>query len=226
MKQKINIAIDGYSSCGKSTIAKQSATSLNYIFIDSGAMYRAVTYYFLQHDVELENPKAVDETLQQITLDFKADGNENQVLYLNNQALNQELRDMSVSRVVSKVASLSPVRRFLVQQQQEISTQKGVVMDGRDIGTVVMPNAELKIFVTADKETRIERRYNELIVQGNSITREEVKQNLEHRDYVDTHRKDSPLVKANDALLLDNTHLTMEEQLNWVLEKAQKLINL
>ncbi len=224
MNRKINIAIDGYSSCGKSTIARQLAKDLNYIFIDTGAMYRAITLYFIDNDIDCDNSEAVAEALNNISLDFKlVDGD--QFVTLNDQWVEDKIRSLEVSNRVSEVAALSPVRRFLVKQQQQIARPKGIVMDGRDIGTVVMPDAELKLFVIADKEVRIQRRYDELCAKGLYVSREEVRRNLEYRDHVDTHRQDSPLTKAEDALILDNTHLSPAEQRDWVLKEVEKRLN-
>lgn len=223
MNQKINVAIDGYSSCGKSTIARQLAKRLNYIYLDSGAMYRAVTLYFLKNDVDFNDSESVLNALDNIRLDVDYNNGEN-LIYLNGELLGNEIRTMDVSNMVSAVAEKSAVRKFLVKQQQLVSEKRGVVMDGRDIGTVVMPDAELKLFVTADKEVRVTRRYEELRNKGIEITREEVRRNLEQRDFTDTHRQDSPLVKAPDALILDNTHLTIEQQLEWVLGKVNEII--
>lgn len=209
--QKINIAIDGYSSCGKSTLTKQLAKHFNYKFIDTGAMYRAVTLYFLNHNISINNKEQVDQALNNIQLNFKQQG-EQSFITLNGQLVEEEIRSMRVSGQVSEVAEVSAVRKFLVKQQREIAIDKGVVMDGRDIGTVVLPNAELKLFVTADKVIRVQRRLFELRAKGQNITEEEVRKNLEHRDYIDSHRKDSPLTKADDAILIDNSNLGIDEQ--------------
>lgn len=209
--QKINIAIDGYSSCGKSTLTKQLAKHFNYKFIDTGAMYRAVTLYFLNHNISINNKEQVDQALNNIQLNFKQQG-EQSFITLNGQLVEEEIRSMRVSGQVSEVAEVSAVRKFLVKQQREIAIDKGVVMDGRDIGTVVLPNAELKLFVTADKAIRVQRRLFELRAKGQNITEEEVRKNLEHRDYIDSHRKDSPLTKADDAILIDNSNLGIDEQ--------------
>jgi len=223
---KIVIAIDGYSSCGKSTMAKQLAKELNYVFIDSGAMYRAITLYFLQHAIDVKNNEAVDKALQAIQLRFAYNDAEGKSdMLLNGENVEAAIRGMEVSNKVSDVAALEAVRTFAVAQQQEMGIAKGIVMDGRDIGTTVFPNAELKIFVTADVDTRVQRRLKELRDKGNTdISFEEVKQNLISRDHIDSTRAVSPLRKADDALLLDNTHLTREEQLNivlnWVKERS------
>jgi len=219
VKQKINIAIDGYSSCGKSTITKRIAEKLDYIYIDTGAMYRAVTLYMINHNVDLHDLASVKKALDQITINFAKQDNK-LLVQLNGAFVEDEIRTLKVSSSVSEVAAISMVRKFLVTQQQQIASQKGVVMDGRDIGTVVMPDAEVKFFITADKLVRVQRRYDELIANGKTVTKQEVQHNLEHRDYIDSHRKDSPLSKAKDAILFDNTNLTREEQF----EKAMELI--
>ncbi|MBA4197782.1 MAG: (d)CMP kinase [Chitinophaga sp.] len=216
---KIVIAIDGYSSCGKSTMAKQLAKELNYVFIDSGAMYRAITLYFLRNNINLNDSAVVENALQHIQLQFAyniAEGKSD--MLLNNENVEAAIRSMDVSNNVSAVAALEAVRTFAVAQQQQMGKAKGIVMDGRDIGTTVFPDAELKIFVTADVDTRVQRRLKELHDKGNTdISFEEVKQNLLSRDYIDSTRAISPLRKADDAVLLDNTNLTREEQLNIVL---------
>lgn len=224
--KKIVIAIDGYSSCGKSTMAKQLATALNYVFIDSGAMYRAITLYFLNNNIDIKNDTAVSNALNNIHLKFvynEAEGKSD--ILLNNENVETAIREMKVSEYVSTVAAIEAVRIFAVAQQQQMGIAKGIVMDGRDIGTTVFPNAELKIFVTADVDTRVQRRLTELHNKGNmNISFAEVKQNLISRDHIDSTRTISPLRQAADALLLDNTHLTREEQLtiilNWVKERS------
>lgn len=223
MNQKINIAIDGYSSCGKSTLTKQLAKALNYQYIDTGAMYRAVALYFINNEIDFENQEQIENALTQIEISFALNSTQ-QATLLNGKDVEQEIRTMRVSNLVSEVAALPAVRHFLVKQQQQMATSKGFIMDGRDIGTVVLPNAELKLFMTADQDVRVERRYNELLQKGKEITREEVKKNLQHRDYVDTHRKESPLVKAEDAVLLDNSNMTREQQFDFVLNKVEKRI--
>lgn len=222
--KKIIIAIDGYSSCGKSTIAKQLAKELNYVFVDSGAMYRAITLYFLRNNVDSNQEEAVTNALQQIHLHFKFNDKLGKSdMYLNNENVETEIRNMLVSNNVSKVSANQQVRAFAVAQQQQMGIHKGIVMDGRDIGTTVFPDAELKIFVTADVNVRAERRLKELLPVNPNITIEEVKKNLEERDLIDSTREFSPLRKAADAIVLDNSHLTREEQLalclQWVKEK-------
>jgi cytidylate kinase len=197
-ENKIIITIDGHSSCGKSTLAKQLAKELGYIYIDSGAMYRAVTLYFLRNHVDWTNQKATKEALK---------------TYLNGENVEYVIRDLVVAEKVSEVAAIPQVREFAVKQQQEMGKKKGIVMDGRDIGTVVFPGAELKIFMTADIAVRVERRFKELYEKNPNITLEEVKNNLEMRDYIDSNREVSPLRKAPDARVLDNTNITMDEQL-------------
>jgi cytidylate kinase len=224
MHQKIIIAIDGYSSCGKSTLAKQLAKELHYIYADSGAMYRTVTLYFLRNSIKLSDKKQIKEALNNIHLAFVFDidaGKSN--MYLNDENVELHIRDMLISEKVSEVAAIKEVREFAVEQQRITGKNKGVVMDGRDIGTTVFPEAELKIFMIADIAVRVERRFKELFAVNPEITIEEVKQNLEMRDYIDSNRKLSPLRKAENAIVLDNTNLTMAEQLKlalqWVHEK-------
>ena len=221
--QPIIITIDGYSSCGKSTLAKALAKDLSYIFIDSGAMYRAITLYFLQEQIDLINKDEINEALHHIHLSFQRDAatGEN-VIFLNGENVSAAIRGMNISNNVSEVAAIKEVRAFAVAQQQTMGLGKGLVMDGRDIGTTVFPNAELKIFMTADVETRTQRRFQELIIQNPAITIEEVKTNLEKRDYIDSHREISPLRKADDAIVLDNTNLAMEEQLAMALGWARE----
>jgi len=223
--KKIIITIDGYSSCGKSTLAKQLAKELNYVFVDSGAMYRAVTLYFLRNHIDWNNELEVLEALQNITLDFEYnDATGTSDMILNDENVELLIREMLVSENVSEVAAVGAVRTFAVAQQQQMGAKKGIVMDGRDIGTTVFPNAELKIFVTADPAVRVERRYKELFAKNPHITIEEIKDNLEMRDYIDSNREVSPLRKANDAIVLDNTKLTREEQLQLVLKWVHQTI--
>lgn len=222
--QKINIAIDGYSACGKSTLAKQLAKKLNYIYVDTGAMYRAVALYCLENGIDSKNEVEVHNALSTISIRFLINKNAGNETFLNGKNVEEEIRTLEVSNIVSPVSAISSVRRFLVQQQKIMAKQKGVVMDGRDIGTVVLPDAGLKVFVTADIETRIQRRLDEFKNKNVTVSFEEVKKNLEARDYQDTHRSDSPLRQAVDAKLLDNTHLTREEQLQIVYEWAEEKI--
>jgi cytidylate kinase len=220
---KITVAIDGYSSCGKSTLAKQLAAALKYSYVDTGAMYRAVTLYFIRNQVDLFHPEQITNALQNITIEFKVNVNLNtQETYLNGENIENEIRvNPRVASAVSDVSAISEVRRFLVKQQQEMGKQKGIVMDGRDIGTVVFPFAELKLFVTADPQVRAQRRLDELVEKGQQTTFDEVLANLEKRDHIDSNRSDSPLKQADDAVVLDNSNLTREEQFEWVL----KLVN-
>src|SRR5690242_995133 len=226
MRQKIIIAIDGYSSCGKSTLAKQLAAALHYVHVDSGAMYRAITLYFLRNGINLKKEKEINEALKNIHLSFlfdKDSGKSN--IYLNDENIEVQIRDMLISEKVSEVATIKEVRTFAVEQQQKIGKEKSIVMDGRDIGTTVFPDAELKIFMTADIAVRVERRFKELYASNKNITIEEVRDNLEMRDYIDSHRDISPLRKADDAYILDNSNLTMAQQLKIALAWAHEKIN-
>jgi cytidylate kinase len=221
--KKITIAIDGYSSCGKSTMAKQLAAQLGYVFIDSGAMYRAITLYFLQENIALQDSALVDQALQNVRLSFVWNQEKLQSeICLNGFNVASEIREMSVASKVSEVAALPAVRHFAVAQQQKMGLEKGIVMDGRDIGTVVFPDAELKIFVTASIEVRSQRRYDELKQSNPHITLDEVKDNLQARDFIDSTRKESPLHQADDAILLDNSHISRDEQLALVLAWARE----
>lgn len=228
MTKKIIIAIDGFSSTGKSTLAKQLANHLGYIYVDTGAMYRAVAYFAMQHGYISKNFFDKDlliQALNSIKLQFKY--NQNLAfaeMFLNDENVEQQIRTIEVSSFVSRVAEISEVRAMLVQQQQEMGTESGIVMDGRDIGTVVFPEAELKIFMTASASTRAQRRYEELVSKNPDITFDEVLQNVEERDYIDTHRDDSPLVKADDAVEIDNSYLTISEQFEIVLELVSEII--
>lgn len=224
--EKIIITIDGWSSCGKSTLARQLAKELNYVYIDSGAMYRAITLYFIRHHVDWTIPVAVDEALKHIRLESVANHKSGQTeMWLNGENVEYVIRDLVVAEKVSEVASVRAVRSFAVARQQEMGRNKGIVMDGRDIGTVVFPDAELKIFMTADEAVRVQRRFKELYEKNPNITLTEVKQNLSHRDYIDSHREISPLRQAEDAIVLDNSHLTMKQQLaiaeKWVKERMK-----
>ncbi len=219
--KKLTIAIDGFSSCGKSTLAKELASRLHYIFIDSGAMYRAVTLYCLRHNWILGDQVQLTEiinALPSITIEFKMDDQGNKAIYLNGENCENEIRQGFVASAVSRVAEIKEVREKLVHEQQKMGEKGGIVMDGRDIGTVVFPHADLKLFVTASIEVRTQRRYLELTQKGIEITLEEGKDNLVERDFIDSNRKESPLVQAEDAVLLDNSTMTREEQLQWVLE--------
>jgi len=214
--KKITIAIDGYSSCGKSTIAKDLANKLDYIYIDTGAMYRAVTFYLLKNNIITKDGKEVykmEEFLDEISITFQCDPKTKKCeIFLNGENVEADIRNMLIANNVSFVASSKEVREKLVSIQRELGRSKGVVMDGRDIGTVVFPDAELKLFVTSDTEIRAKRRYNELRGKGEKVSLEDVKANLEKRDYIDSHRKESPLTQAEDAVIIDTSHLTREEQ--------------
>jgi len=223
--KKIIIAVDGQSSCGKSTIARQLAKELNYIYVDSGAMYRAITLYFLRNNIDIDNEAEVGNTLKEIELDFRLNEQNGIVeMYLNDENVEYPIREMLVAEKVSEVAALAAVRRFAVDQQQKMGARKGVIMDGRDIGTVVFPQAELKLFITADNAVRVERRFKELYAKNPNITIEEVSHNLEMRDYIDSHREISPLRKAPDAIEIDTTGLSREEQLQKVLKLVQEVL--
>ena len=224
--QKIIIAIDGYSSCGKSTLAKAMANNLQYVFIYTGAMYRAVALFFLRAGVDFDNTTDIASALNKITLQFKYNPTTLQSdMYLNEENVEQEIREMRVSQKVSEVAAIALVRDFAVAQQQAMGETKGIVMDGRDIGTVVFPKAELKIFVTASPDIRVQRRFLELSAKSPEITVEEISENLQHRDLIDTTREHSPLKQADDALVLDNSNMSREEQLTIALQWAQARIS-
>jgi CMP/dCMP kinase len=217
--KNITIAIDGWSSCGKSTLAKQLAKELGYIYIDSGAMYRAITLYFLRNHIDWTNEEEVKKALNDIELEFKPNSQTGvSEIYLNGENIEYVIRDLVVAEKVSDVAAIASVRGFAVERQQQMGAQKGIVMDGRDIGTTVFPQAELKIFMTADNAVRVERRFKELFEKNPNITIEEVKANLEMRDYIDSHREVSPLQKAADAIVIDNTDITPEQQLQLALK--------
>jgi cytidylate kinase len=219
--KKIIITIDGWSSCGKSTLAKQLAKKLGYIYVDSGAMYRAITLYFLRNHIDWTERKEVVAALKNISLEFIFNPkSEQSEIYLNEENVEYVIRDLVIAEKVSEVAAIKEVREFAVAQQQQLGKKKGIVMDGRDIGTVVFPRAELKLFMTADNSVRVERRFKELFEKNPNVTIEEVKNNLEMRDYIDSHREVSPLRKADDAVVLDNTNLTPEEQF----KKAMKIV--
>lgn len=215
MQKKIIITIDGWSSCGKSTLAKQLARSLGYVYIDSGAMYRAITLYFLRNHTDWTDETEVAEALKNINLSFEYNEHSNQSeIHLNDENVEYVIRDMVVAEKVSDVAAIKAVREFAVHQQQMMGKKKGIVMDGRDIGTTVFPNAALKIFMTADIAIRVERRFREMYEKNPNVSLEEVKTNLEMRDYIDSNREVSPLRRAEDAVLLDNSNLTMQQQLD------------
>jgi cytidylate kinase len=221
----IIIAIDGFSSCGKSTLARDLAGRLGYRYIDTGAMYRAVTYYLLENHIDIKDHDAVVATLPHIVIGFLYDpDNGKQITLLNGRNIEKEIRSPDVSNKVSPVSAIHEVREFLVKQQKDIGRNGGIVMDGRDIGTVVFPHAELKLFMTADEEKRVERRFDELRENGEIWDIEDVRENIRRRDYTDTHREESPLRQAEDAIVIDNTNLTMEEQLDIAYELAQRVI--
>jgi cytidylate kinase len=212
--RKIVIAIDGYSACGKSTTAKLVAAILGYKYIDTGAMYRAVTVYFLEHHISLTNPKEIARALEQIHVSFKVNAHNVSETYLNGLSVEKEIRKMKVSNNVSQVSALKEVRTAMVEQQRRMGKERGVVMDGRDIGTVVFPNAELKLFMTADMLVRATRRQQELMEKGQLVELDKVIENIEQRDLLDTTRAESPLRKADDAIVIDTTYVSIDEQVD------------
>ncbi len=218
--KKIVIAIDGYSACGKSTTAKEVATILGYRYIDTGAMYRAVTSYFLEHHISLTNPKEVTKALSQINISFKVNSKNHSETYLNGLNVEKEIRKMKISEYVSNVSAIKEVRVALVEQQRKMGKEKGVVMDGRDIGTVVFPDAELKLFMTADVLVRAFRRQKELLDRDQLVDLDEVIDNIIQRDKIDTSRAESPLRQAEDAVTIDTTHITIDEQVDEVIRLA------
>ncbi len=220
MSNNVVVAIDGYSSCGKSTLAKALAKNLRFIYVDSGAMYRAVALYFLRNKIDLNDVAQVSAALKKIHLNFHARDYETHIT-LNDEDVSGEIRQMPVSEIVSAVSAIHDVRREMVKQQQRMGRSKNIVMDGRDIGTAVFPDATVKFFMTADPITRAERRYKELSPKNPDITLEEIFENIARRDYQDTTRKESPLVRAEDAIVLDNTDLTPDEQLMFALSKVE-----
>jgi cytidylate kinase len=227
--KNITIAIDGLSSTGKSTIAKQLATKLAYVYVDSGAMYRAVTFYAMQQGFISKNSfdkNKLLSKLKEINLTFKFNPELGFAeMYLNNINVENEIRTLEVSKFVSKVAEVSEVRRKLVEHQQKIGITKGVVMDGRDIGTVVFPNAELKLFIKASAKKRAQRRFDELIKRGDKVTFDDILKNVEYRDHIDSTREDSPLMKAEDAIEIENSELTLEAQFEIIYKIVLKKIN-
>ncbi len=229
MTKKITIAIDGFSSTGKSTIAKQLAKHLGYVYVDTGAMYRAVAYFAMKGGMIDKDRFDVENliwNLDKIKIGFKYNPDLGySETYLNDENIEKQIRTIEVSQFVSKVAEISEVRAKLVEQQQEMGKNKAIVMDGRDIGTVVFPDAELKLFVTSDPNVRAKRRFDELIAKGDNVTFEEVLKNVTERDYIDTHREDSPLVKADDAIEIDNSYLTKEEQFALILDLVNEKLN-
>lgn len=218
------IAIDGFSSCGKSTVAKALAKELNFVFIDSGAMYRAVTLYIQRNHINLNDESAISAALENIQIDFIPHPEKTQIL-LNGEDVSDAIRSMEVSEYVSEVSALKAVRKALVKQQQELGKKRNIVMDGRDIGTTVFPDADIKIFMTASPQVRAERRYAELTAKGEILTMEEVKDNLAHRDHIDSTREESPLRQADDAIVLDNSELNQEEQLQFVISLVKEKID-
>ncbi|MBK7109029.1 MAG: (d)CMP kinase [Bacteroidetes bacterium] len=212
--KKIIIAIDGYSACGKSTLAKQLAEKLDYKFLDTGAMYRAVTLFLLRNNIDWNNAVLIENALKNIHIDFKKTASTYST-FLNNENVEEEIRNMHVANKVSEVATVSAVRKFLVKQQQEIGKQKGIVLDGRDIGTVVFPNAEVKLFITASMEVREDRRYKELMKKDTEITPEIIRMNLMKRDIEETTRTDSPLIQHPDAVVINTSYLTPKQQLEF-----------
>lgn len=226
--QSITIAIDGFSSTGKSTLAKQLAKHLGYIYVDSGAMYRAVSFYALQNDIisgVVLNKEKLINALQDINLNFKFNSELGySEIYLNGVNIEKEIRTMEVSGVVSIISSVKEVRQKLVYQQQKMGKAKGIVMDGRDIGTVVFPDAELKLFMTASAEIRAQRRYDELVLRGDNVSFSAVLNNVQERDFIDSNREDSPLIKADDAIEIDNSSLSMDVQFNKILELVIKTL--
>ncbi|MEZ4826653.1 MAG: (d)CMP kinase [Bacteroidia bacterium] len=224
--KRITIAIDGYAGCGKSSTAKSVARKLNYLYIDSGAMYRAVSLYFLRHNIpyETESEELLD-ALENIYVDFvEKPGELFPIITLNGQEVEDDIRNPEISAIVSQVSIHKEVRREMVSQQRRLGEAGGVVMDGRDIGTVVFPNAELKIFMTASPEVRARRRMEELLERGIEVSLNEIQENLERRDYIDSHRKESPLVQAEDAILIDTSDMEFKEQVDRVLSLANTVI--
>lgn len=224
MSKKIIIAIDGFSSCGKSTIAKDLARKIGYRYVDTGAMYRAVTLFFLHNQIEFHHLDLVSEALKDITINFRIEeASQAQITVMNGEDVENEIRvNPRVASAVSDVSSISEVRRFLVKQQQAMGAEKGIVMDGRDIGTVVFPEAELKLFITADPNIRAQRRLDELKEKGQNTTFEEVLANLSKRDHIDSTRADSPLRKADDAVEIDNSYINKEEQLDLIIKLVKE----
>lgn len=226
--KKITIAIDGHSSCGKSTMAKSLAREIGYIYIDTGAMYRAVTLYCIENNLITEdgiNEEALREQLPNVRVDFQQDpATKLPLTHLNGRNVEREIRTMAVSTKVSPVAALGFVREAMVRQQQLMGDQKGIVMDGRDVGTVIFPNAELKIFVTASAEIRAQRRYDELTAKGETCNYEDILKNVLERDHIDSTRAVSPLRKADDAIELDNSHMTIPEQKEWLIARFNEAI--
>ena len=224
--KKINIAVDGFSSCGKSTIAKGLAKELGYTYIDSGAMYRAMALFAIRNDLITDSEideAALQQQISDIKITFKNNSNGGQDTYLNGENVESEIRTLQVANGASRISTLGFVRKALVKQQQEMGKEKGVVMDGRDIGTVVFPDAEMKLFLTSSPEIRAKRRYDEMILKGENPLYEDVLDNVKERDQRDSTRAESPLLKAEDAIELDNSETGIEEQLNWALQMFNKI---
>lgn len=226
--KKINIAIDGYSSCGKSTIAKGLASRIGYIYIDSGAMYRAVALFAIRNgwmnEADIDD-EALRKHISDLKIDFRDNGKGGQDTFLNDENVESEIRSLAIANGASRISTIGFVRKEMVRQQQAMGKKKGIVMDGRDIGTVVFPDAELKIFLTASPEIRAERRYQELKSKGIITSFEDTLANVRERDHRDTTRVESPLIKADDAIELDNSHITIEEQLQWAIDLFNKITN-
>lgn len=221
--KKIIITIDGWSSAGKSTLAKQMAAELGYVYIDSGAMYRAITLYFLRNHIEWKDKKEVQKALKEIQLDFRVNERTGaSEIHLNDENVEYLIRDLIIAEKVSEIAAIKEVRTFAVAQQHKFGDKKGIVMDGRDIGTVVFPEAELKIFMLADSAVRVERRFKQLFEKNPNVSIEEIRDNIQMRDYMDSHREVSPLKKADDAIEIDNTNLTEVQQLQKALAVAKE----
>lgn len=219
--KKIVVAIDGHSSCGKSTTAKLVASELHYAYIDTGAMYRSVTLYFLQHQIDFADPAAVRQALHDLEISFRRNPKSlRNEAFLNGENVENEIRKMYISDKVSEVSTIAAVRRAMVKQQQQMGQRRGVVMDGRDIGTTVFPDAEVKVFMTADVYTRALRRQEELLEKNQVVPLEEIVENLRKRDMIDSTREESPLVRAQDAVLLDTSHLMIDEQVEFVLNQV------
>ena len=225
-QRKINIAIDGYSSCGKGTLAKAMALALSYVFIDSGAMYRAVTLFLMRHSVNLDDMAQVEQALAKVTVKFDVNDAGVSVVLLNGENVEHEIRTIAVASKVSEVAKIQAVRDKLVFLQQQMGAKKGVVMDGRDIGTVVFPDAELKIFMTASVEVRAQRRFSELVAKGDAVTLEEISANLKHRDAVDSSRENSPLTMTSDYRVLDNSAMDRDSQFALAMAWADEVFSL
>jgi len=227
-QSKIIIAVDGHSSCGKSTISKEVAKMLEYTYVDSGSMYRAVTLFALRNNLinnGIVNSHELVKRLPEIHISFKYNPKDQKSdTFLNGENVEKEIRELEVSNNVSPVATIKEVRAALVEIQKELGKERGIVMDGRDIGTVVYPDAELKLFVTASPTIRAQRRFDELTAKGSAVLYEEILKNVEERDYIDQNRAESPLKKAEDAIVLDNSNMTRKEQLDWVLGKVKKLL--